>query len=36
MPRFYGRIKPHLNSGKPVRELEFTPEELKIVKGRWS
>src|SRR6185312_4903698 len=27
------RAKTHLNQGKPVRELEFTPEERKIVKG---
>jgi GTP-binding protein YchF len=27
------RAKAHLNEGKPVRQLEFSPEEKKIVKG---
>ena len=27
------RAKAHLNDGKPVRQLEFTPEDRKIVKG---
>ncbi|HEY8748254.1 MAG TPA: redox-regulated ATPase YchF [Tepidisphaeraceae bacterium] len=27
------RAKTHLNSGKPVREMEFSPDERKIVKG---
>jgi GTP-binding protein YchF len=27
------RAKGHLNEGKPVRQLEFSPEEKKIVKG---
>jgi GTP-binding protein YchF len=27
------RAKVHLNDGKPVRQLEFTPEDRKIVKG---
>src|SRR5438034_5856749 len=27
------RCKEHLNEGKPVRQLEFSPEEQKLVKG---
>jgi len=27
------RAKAHLNDGKPVRQLDFTPEELKIVRS---
>ncbi len=27
------RCKAHLNEGKPVRQMEFTPEDKKIVKG---
>jgi len=27
------RCKAHLNEGKPVRQMEFSPEEKKIVKG---
>jgi ribosome-binding ATPase len=27
------RCKAHLNEGKPVRQLEFTPEDRRIVKG---
>ncbi len=27
------RAKAHLNAGKPVRQMEFNPEERKIVKG---
>ena len=27
------RAKAHLNEGKPVRQMEFTPDERKIVKG---
>jgi ribosome-binding ATPase len=27
------KIKPHLNEGKPARQLEFTPDEQKLVKS---